>query len=142
MIKNTDILSAISTLLDSKFSGYTIFDEENTKEVKSPTFFIQVSPLTSNSFLRYNEKLTNITITFVDKVITQVKLLDMQNELDELFDMNIQVGSRKIAIDKKTFNRTNDFLTMKITLDYLDNKSSLPKNEQSTDKMGELNINE
>jgi hypothetical protein len=141
MIKNTDILYAVNLILDTKF-GYESFVEEQGEEVKVPTFFIQLSPLSSNSFLRYNEKLTNIVITYVDKVITQESLLDIQNDLDDLFDMYIQVGTRKIMIDKKKFNVTKDFLTMTLTLDYLDNKSSLPKNEQSTDKMGELNINE
>lgn len=139
MIKDVDILHAVSSILNTNFS-YDIFIEDNKEEILVPTFFISVTPLTSNSYLRYNEKLTNIIITYTNKVVFQEEALDMQNKLDELFDMYIQVGTRKIVLDKKKFNRTNDFLTMILTLNYLDDKSNLPKSEQSTAKMGELII--
>lgn len=142
MIKNTDILYTVNSMLDTKF-GYDSFVEnkgEQGEKIKVPTFFIQISPLTSNSYLRWNENLTNIVITYVDEVISQEVLLNIRDELNELFDMSIKVGNRSIEIDKKKFNLTKDFLNMTITIDYLDCKSNIPQNEQSDFKMGELNI--
>jgi hypothetical protein len=141
MIKNIELLYSVTLPLKNTF-GYKVFTEENKEEIKVPTFFVSATPLTSDSYLRYNQKLTNIVITYVDRVIIQEELLDIQDKLDELFDMYLDVGKRKIVFDKKKFNITNDFLTMTLTLNYLDDKTSLPKSEQSSAKMGELNITE
>lgn len=138
MIKNVELLYSVSSLLKTKFNYKVLLKQK--AEIEVPTFFITVTPLTTDSYLRYNKKLVNIVITFTDEVITQEKLLEMQDELNDLFDMYIQVDKRKIVFDKKKFNLTNDFLTLTLTLNYLDYKSNIPKSEQSTFKMGELNL--
>lgn len=140
MIKNVDLLYSITSLLDDTF-GYNI-SLEQYEEVKAPTFFIKVSPLTNDSFLRYNEKLTNIVITYVDKVIIQESLLNIQNSLDDLFDLYIDVNKRKIVFDKKKFNITSDFLSMTLTLNYIDDKTVLPDMDKYTKLMEILNLNE
>jgi len=137
MIKNIELLYSVILPIKNTF-GYKIFIEENKEEIKVPTFFVSVTPLTSDSYLRYNQKLTNIVITYVDRVIIQEELLDIQDKLDELFDMYLDVGKRKIVFDKKKFNVTNDFLTMTLTLKYLDDKTSLPDADKYTDLMEEL----
>jgi len=136
MIKNVELLYSTSLLLKNKF-GYKVSLKQK-EEVEAPTFFLSVTPLTTNSYLRYSEKLVNITITFVDKVVDQEKLLEAQNSLDDLFDMYLQVGTRKIVFDKKKFNLTTDFLTLTLTLNFLDGKATLPSADQYTDKMENL----
>ena len=140
MIKDVDILYSFASMLKTNFK-YKVYAKENEEEVKEPTFFITLFPLTSNSFLRYNEKLINIAITYTDKVVDQEILLNMQNSLDELFDLYIEVNKRKLIFDKKKFNKTNDFITLTLTLNYLDDKSTIPDNEKFTKLMGELNGN-
>ena len=136
MIKNIELLYSTSLLLKDKFN-YKISLKQK-EEVTSPTFFIQVTPLTTNTYLRYNEKLINIVITFTDEVVTQEKLLEIQNDLDDLFDMYLEIGTRKIVFDKKIFNLTDDFLSLTLTLNYLDDKSNVPDGDKYTALMGEL----
>ena len=136
MIKNVELLYSTSSLLKSKFN-YKLSLKQKA-EVAVPTFFVSVTPLTTNSYLRYNEKLTNIVITFTDEVVTQEKLLGIQNDLDDLFDMYLKVGKRKIVFDKKKFNLADDFLILTLTLNYLDNKLSVPDEDKYTQLMGEL----
>lgn len=138
MIKNVDLLYAVTLPLSNTFK-YKISIKQY-EEVTAPTFFVSVSPLTNDSYLRYNEKLTNIVITYVNKVILQEELLDMQNQLDDLFDMHLEVNKRKIVFDKKKFNVTNDFLTMTLTLNYLDDKTNVPDDEKYTALMEILNL--
>ena len=136
MIKNVELLYSTSSLLKSKFN-YKLSLKQKA-EVAVPTFFISVTPLTTNSYLRYNEKLTNIVITFTDEVVTQEKLLGIQNDLDDLFDIYLKVGKKKIVFDKKKFNLTDDFLSLTLTLNYLDNKLGVPDEDKYTQLMGEL----
>ena len=86
MIKYVELLYSTTLLLKNKF-GYDLYIKDNEKEVKEPTFFVKVTPLTTESYLRYSETLVNIAITYTNEVVTQEDLLDMQNQLDELFDM-------------------------------------------------------
>lgn len=136
MIKNVELLYSTSLLLKSKFNHKLSLKQKS--EVEVPTFFITITPLTTNSYLRYNEKLVNIFISFTDEVVTQEKLLGIQNDLDDLFDMYLKVGTRKIVFDKKKFNLTDDFLSLTLTLNYLDDKSNIPDADKYTQLMGEL----
>jgi len=137
MIKYVELLYSTTLLLKDKFN-YKVNIEENEQEVKAPTFFVKVTPLTTDSYLRYSEKLVNITITFTDKVITQEKLIDMQDQLNELFDICLIVGKRKLILDKKKFNKTKDLLTVTLTLNYLDDKTNIPDADKYTALMEEL----
>lgn len=138
MIKDNDILYAFTSILKKNFN-YKNSIRDNEQEVKEPSFFVSLSHLTSESYLRWTEKLINVRIIYTDKVIDIEQLLDMQNQLDELFDMCIKVGSTNLMFSQKKFDRNNDFLTMTITIRYLDGKTSIPDCEKSTAKMEILN---
>lgn len=136
MIKYVELLYSTTLLLKNKF-GYDLSIKDNEKEVKEPTFFVKVTPLTTESYLRYSEKLVNIAITYTNEVVTQEDLLDMQNQLDELFDMYLKVGERKLTFKKK-FSANKDLLTLTLTLDYLDSKTNIPDADKYTKLMEEL----
>lgn len=136
MIKYVELLYSTTLLLKNKF-GYEVSIKDNEKEVKEPTFFVKVTPLTTESYLRYSEKLVNIAITYTNYVVTQEDLLDMQSQLDELFDMYLEVGERKLTFKKK-FSANKDLLTLTLTLDYLDSKTNIPDADKYTKLMEEL----
>ncbi|MGE5627827.1 MAG: DUF6838 family protein [Solirubrobacterales bacterium] len=138
MIKNVDLLYTVSKALKDKF-GYKISLKQK-EDVESPIFFVKVTPLTTTSMLKWNEKLVNITITFTDEVVTHEQLLNIQDDLNDLFDVYLDTGARKLVIDKKTFNLTDDFLTLTLTITYLDDKAAcnIPLNERYTDLMKEF----
>lgn len=138
MIKDNDILYAFTNTLKKKFN-YNNSIKDNEEEVKEPSFFVSLSHLTSESYLRWNEKLINVRIIYTDKVVDIEQLLDMQNELDELFDMYIKVGSTNLVFSQKKFDRNNDFLTMTITIKYFDGKTNIPNSEKASAKMEILN---
>jgi len=137
MIKYADILYSTSKALKSKFP-YKVNIKDNKKDMEAPTFYVVVTPLTSDSFVSYNEKLVNIVITYTDRVVTQESLLDIQDQLDDLFDMYLQVGKRKIVFDKKKFIRTKDLVNLTLTLNYLDDKANAPDADKYTKLMEEL----
>jgi len=138
MIKYNDILYAFSKTLKRKFN-YKVDIKDNEEEVKEPIFFLSLSHLTSNSYLRWNEKSINVRIIYTNVIVDLEQLLDMQNELDELFDMYIKVGNANLVFDKKKFDRSNGFLTMTIPINYLDSKTNIPDQEKATAKMEILN---
>lgn len=137
MIKYVELLYNTTVLLKKTF-GYKISIKKNEQEVKNPTFFVSVTPLTTDPYLRYNEKLVNISITFTDKVVTEEQLLDMQDQLNELFDIYLDIGSRKLVFGKKKFNKADEFVTLILTLNYLDDKTTIPDQEKYTKLMEEL----
>lgn len=140
MIKDKDILYAFTEALKGKFN-YKNFISENKQEVKQPSFFVSLRPLTNDSYLRWNEKSINVSIVYTNEVTNLEELLDVKSELDELFDMYIKVGITCLMFKKKTFKKSenDDFLTLNITINYLDGKTSIPPSEQSTKKMENLN---
>ena len=137
MIKNVELLYSTCSLLKNKFN-YKILIKNNESEIKEPTFFVNVTPLISDSYFRYNKKLTNIVITYVNRVILQEELLNIQDSLNDLFDMYLEVENLKIIFDNKKFNITKDFMTLTLTLNYLDTKTNTPDGDKYTQLMGEL----
>jgi len=136
MIKDTDILKIISKTLDNKF-GYEIYTAENDEKVETPTFFISLNHLLTVSFKNWNEKSINVYITYTNLGVLQEELLDMENELDELFDMYINVNNYKLVFKDKKFNIKDGFMTMKLSIDFLDNKSATTTTSKL---MGNLNL--
>lgn len=139
MIKDTDILKATSKILDNKF-GYEIYIGENDEEVKVPSFFISLNHLSSETYKYWNEKAINIYITYTNKGVQMEKLLDMQNDLDELFDMYLNVDNYKIVFNNKKFNIKDDFMTMTLSIYFLDNKTTVPSEDTASKLMGNLNL--
>lgn len=139
MIKDTDILKNVSKILDTKF-GYEIYTQNNDEKVKEPSFFISINHLSSNSFKYWNEKSINIYITYTNLGVLQEELLDMENELDELFDMYIDVNNYKLMFKNKKFNIKDDFMTMKLSVDFLDNKTTVPSEDTASKLMENLNL--
>ncbi len=123
MIKDTDILKAISKILNTKF-GYGIFIGENVQEVKEPSFFISISPLTSDTFKEFNQKVRNAYVIYTNYGVQMEELLDIGNQLDELFGMSLKVEDMVLPIKAKKFNRQEDFITMTLTIDFKDSKET------------------
>jgi hypothetical protein len=140
MVQDVDILHSVSNVLNNEFN-YGSFIEENNKEVLIPTFFLSLSHLTTDPYKYWNEKLINVYIEYTNKAVKIEESLTMQDNLDNLFDMYIEVDDRKLILDKKKFIRNKDFITMVLTLNYFDDKTSIPCEDKSTGLMENLNLN-
>ncbi|NFH70084.1 hypothetical protein FDC35_13385 [Clostridium botulinum] len=139
MIGYEELLYSTAEVLKKEFK-YEVKIDENKKEIKEPTFFVSVTPLTEDSYLRWNENLVNITIDYVEQVLKQEKMFIIQHKLKEVFNMYLPVGKRKIVLGKKRFSSNDGFITLTLTLNYLDDKSerNIPEEDKATKLMEKL----
>ncbi len=144
MIKKNDILHAITTTLKKKFN-YKNSIKENEQEVKEPSFFVSLKPLKSNTYKYWNEKSINIYITYTNYNAQQEELLDMEDSLDELFDMYITVNDTSgkkysLVFNDKKFDIKDGFMTMKLSTEIMDNKTTVSPEDASSSLMENLNL--
>ncbi len=62
-------------------------------------------------------------VEFIEDNKTQESSLNKIQDLEELFDENLCVGNRNLAILNKEIKDTEDNITLMFTLNYFDNKS-------------------
>ncbi|AGX43283.1 phage tail terminator family protein [Clostridium saccharobutylicum] len=135
----------VTKLLKDNFPTYDLIidEEEQGEEITKPTFFITVSNLSSNSFREYQEETDNIDIAYTDAIVKQEDILILKDKLKKIFDLSLLIGKRKLVLGTKTFNKKDDFLTLTIPLNYLNNKAdeNINPNDSYTKLMEILNLN-
>jgi hypothetical protein len=145
MIELIDILYAVCDLLKDNFSDYDLIMDEDKQgeEITKPTFFVTVSNLSSNSFREYQEEVDNIDIAYTDYVVKQEDLLILEDKLKKLFDLSLLINGRNLYLGKKTFKRKDDFLTLTIPLNFLNDKAdeNINPSDTATKLMEILNLN-
>lgn len=145
MINNIDLLYSTTKLLRASFPESIIIIDSNNENLKEyDTFYVEVKELSNTSYLRYVEKILNIYITFVPVKSDEIseKILNAQSALNNIFDLTLSTLERKLVIDSKTFTHDKDFLTMNLSFNFIDNKSSdnIPAIDKYTQLMKELNL--
>lgn len=125
MIKYVDLLYSIAKILDDNFPKSTIrIDKKKSEnEIKNGLFYIILSPLKSSTAFNLRKKLINVYVEFIEDNKTQESSLNKIQNLEELFDENLCVGNRNLAILNKEIKDTEDNITLMFTLNYFDNKS-------------------
>lgn len=131
-IKYIDLLYSVYTSLEGYFKKAKIDIKKNEEEVKGPLFFVQIKPLDTDSYRSYTKDLVNITITFTDVVLDQEKILNVEDQLNELFDDGIKIDGTFIYFDKKRFSEGDDCIILTLTIKYHNSKSN--KNILDSDK--------
>lgn len=141
-IKYLDLLYSVYTSLKSSFKDSNIILNESKSEVQGPLFFVQIKPLDSNSYRHYTKEFVNVTTTFTDVVLDQEKVLNVQDELNELFDDGIRVEGTFIYFDKKRFSEGENCIVLTLTLKYHNSKSikNINDNDKYTKMIEELHM--
>lgn len=145
MIQNVEILYSTGKILRSKFNDSLIIVDDNNQDIKKhDTFYIEVKELSNTAYLRYLERIINIYITYVPIKKDEIKerILEVQNNLTNIFDISFKVSNRNLLIDNKSFNYDETFLSMNMTLKFLDDKSNdnMPDMDKYSQLMEELNL--
>ena len=120
MITLLDIQKAISRKLDSKFSDYRIYTEEVKKDLKRPSFFINIMPISTDNYVAYKDKLVNIDIMYLSENETNEENLNMINLLEDLFNMTLNVNDREFTIKSLNFKVIDNILHCIFSLDFVD----------------------
>lgn len=145
MINNIDLLYSTTKLLRVNFPESMILIDSNNEDIKeNDTFHVEVKELSNTSYLRYVEKIINIYITFVPAKSEEIseKLLIMQQQLNNIFDLTLSTLERKLVIENKTFSHNKDFITMNLSFNFIDGKltDNLPDMDKYSQLMKELNL--
>ena len=138
MIKLKDIQKHICKLLYSKYKDYDIITEEQVADVESPTFFIDVRPITTSNYMRYKYKTVNIDICYVDKEDIHQNNLDIVDNLQEIFEVQeLRVNETHLVIENLSFSEPS-FLICSFTLKYFDKNTNVLPEDRHSDKMETL----
>ncbi|MFW2500410.1 phage tail terminator family protein [Clostridium diolis] len=141
-IKYVDLLYSVYISLKNNFTEAKINIKESRTEVKGPLFFVQVKPLDNDSYRYYTKDFVNIIITFTDIILDQEKILNVKDELKELFDYGLRINDTFIYFDKKGFNESEDCIILTLTIKYHNSKDikNIPIPDRYTEFMHELNF--
>lgn len=140
MIKYNELLCEFGKTLKSNFKNCKLRVKKNMDDISEPTFYVEVRSLSSNSYKYYTDKLLNVTITYTDKTVDNEKLNNILNDLESVFDLGIKIKGTFLMFKNKTNSINDDFLTMNLTINYMDDKEVIDENDFYSAMMEELYI--
>ena len=122
MIKYSAVLYSFGKAIKEAFPKAILRCEKNNEDIKEPTFYVEVRPIKVVDYLKFKDKLLNITITYVDTVENIEKLNEVAETLDYTLNLGIRVNKTFLLFNNKsfTFSDSHDFLSLNITLSYKD----------------------
>ncbi|NBI30716.1 phage tail terminator family protein [Chengkuizengella marina] len=133
-----DINIAINDNLIAEFE-YDI----NSKDVKEgfsrPSFFVSFDNVSRSSSEYYRERALTVRIYFFPKSRYEysLEILDVQERLENLFDLKLNVVDRKLNIHEVRSEVTDGVLSFHFDLQYLESKEV-----EESEMMQELEYNE
>lgn len=140
MINYNELLYFTGQAIKTKFKNCDLICTKNKEDINKPTFYVEVRPLSSNSYKGYIDKLVNITITYTDKKVNNEKLNNILNDLESVFDLGIKVKGTFLMFKNKnySFSEDGDFLNVNLTISYKDNKDVEDENDFYSEMLEEL----
>ena len=140
MIKYSSILYAFGRSIKDAFPKAILRCEKNNEDIKEPTFYVEVRPIQVVDYLKFKDKLLNITITYINTVENIEKLNEVAEMLDDTLNLGIRVDKTFILFDNKnfTFSDSKDFLSLNITLSYKDSQTAELESDKYTCMIEEL----
>ena len=140
MITYKDIKKAINGLLTEEFNI-----EINSNDVKEgysrPSFFVSFDNQTKSSTLTQIEKSLTIRINYFpsDRYGNSIELMDMQEQLENLFDVKLPVKDRRFNIVDVTSTVTDGVLDFSFDIEFSDVREVV-YDEQPSEMMQTLYI--
>ncbi len=123
MITYKDIKKAVNGLLTKEFNI-----ELNSNDVKEgfirPSFFVSFDNQTKSSTLTQIEKSLTIRINYFpsDRYGNSIELMDMQEQLENLFDIKLPVKDRRLNIVDVTSTVTDGVLDFSFDIEFSEAK--------------------
>ena len=142
MLKQTDILQAVTALLKSRYQ-YEIYADEVKQGFKQPCFFIKFIKRKTTQNKSYNSNSFTIILSYFasKKTSKEVEFMEVVDEITELFSIGFHAGSRYLHVDTvsdEKIGEDQDILQISIDLPYFDTTGYEP--DAGFDKMQEINI--
>jgi hypothetical protein len=102
-LKLKEVKTGIVTLIKSKFPSIKIYSMSVVENMKRPAFCMQLKP-TQTEPSNFNTRRNQMTlyIDYFQKVVDEGDILDVIDDLRDLFGLSIQIGDR--AIDVTAFD--------------------------------------
>ncbi|MCC0628790.1 MULTISPECIES: DUF6838 family protein [unclassified Clostridioides] len=144
MLKHKEILETIIGILKKNFTESVFIDDESTQGSEGSCFFVSIlSIVCTPIMLNKNNKDIVISIKYLPKSQSNsIRMYEISDELNKLFNRNIKVTDRKLSITKleQSIKKEESIyaLNFSITLNYLD---SVYEEEAVYENMEEINLN-
>lgn len=140
MVTNVDILKSINKVLHDNFPECDIVNDDQSVDVKVPTFFVKVNELSSVSRISYTEDIVNAYITYTrERPMTQIEILTIQQRLKTCFDLDLDIvndDKNVLIIDDKKIKSDSDSVLMILSFNFLNGKEK----EKDYDHKGKANM--
>lgn len=124
LIKLTDILSEVSTLLLSLYPTYSIYGNETTEGFDRPSFFIDLKPSSvSRESVNYSKCNYAVRIIYYQDTPNEVDNLNKIDKIREAFGYNLKVCDRFIRIAGYSFEFIGDkanILQLTVEIEYFE----------------------
>lgn len=144
MLKYKEILETIIETLKKNFTESVFIDDESVQGSEGSCFFVSIlSVVCTPIMLNTNNKDIVISIRYLPKPQSNsIRMYEVSDELNKLFNRNIKVTDRKLNITKleQSIKKEESIyaLNFSITLNYLD---SVYEEEVVYENMEEINLN-
>ncbi|NMS88632.1 hypothetical protein HGQ85_01740 [Clostridioides difficile] len=144
MLKYKEIIETIIETLKKNFTESVFIDDESVQGSEGSCFFVSIlSVICTPIMLNTNNKDIVISIKYLPKPQSDsIRMYEVSDELNKLFNRNIKVTDRKLNITKleQSIKKEESIYTLNfsITLNYLD---SIYEEEVVYENMEEINLN-
>lgn len=144
MLKYKEILETIIEILKKNFTESIFIDDESVQGSEESCFFVSIlSVICTPIMLNTNNKDIVISIKYLPKPQSKsIRMYEISDELNKLFNRNIKVTDRKLNITKleQSIKKEESIyaLNFSVTLNYLD---SVYEEDVVFENMEEINLN-
>ncbi|HBH1341475.1 hypothetical protein QYP14_12575 [Clostridioides difficile] len=144
MLKYKEILETIIEILKKNFTESIFIDDESVQGSERSCFFVSIlSVICTPVMLNTNNKDIVISIKYLPKPQSKsIRMYEVSDELNKLFNRNIKVTDRKLNITKleQSIKKEESIyvLNFTLTLNYLD---SVYEEDVVYENMEEINLN-
>jgi hypothetical protein len=139
MLKFSQIDVAITDMLLSKFPTIEIQSSDVKEGFNRPSFFVTIDNVNRESSTKYSS-IRSMTIRIyyfpTDRYNYSLEVLDIQQQLEELFDQNLTVETRVIPIQETNHFVVDKVLEFDIDIEYYE--EPLPSTEPEPPTMANL----
>ncbi|MEA4848730.1 MAG: hypothetical protein VB106_15985 [Clostridiaceae bacterium] len=121
-----DIRNEAAHKLNSGFPGYYLYYDVLPQDFSMPCFLMQILSVskTNENLYQFLKALTFNIRYYPDEGVS-TGLLEMQDKLEELFDMALQAGDRSIGIDRTKGEILEKVLHFTFDLSYTDSREDM-----------------
>jgi hypothetical protein len=140
MLTYKQIVKTTTDMLISKFPLIEVQESDVEQGFQRPSFFISLPDVNRDSRKYYSLRSMTIRIYFfpTDRYVYSLEVLDVQQKLEELFDLTLKVEDRVITISNTSSMVVDKVLEFDINIEYYE--KPLPDGSIEPPVMQELNI--